>query len=386
MKSIVIAGALAQKPGHGGHTWVFLQYLLGFRRLGWDVLFLDRLEPDMCRDSAGRACSLEQSENVRYLRDVLRRFGLGERFAIAYDSGRRWFGLEKSAVLERVRHSAALINFMGYFTDNDVLSAAPRRVFFDFDPGFGQMWCQLGQADLFRGHDSFVTVGENIGQPDCAIPTCGHRWITTPQPIVLDHWPVGEAPPGDRPFTSVGAWRGPYGPIEYHGATYGLRVHEFRKFFALPRLTGLPFEVALAIDEADGRDREALVQSGLRRADPRTVAADPWAYQQYIQRSRAEFLVAKNIYVATNSGWFSDRSLCYLASGRPVLAQDTRFRGRYPSDQGLVAFSTIEEAAAGAEAIDRDYARHATAAREIAVEYFDSNKVLSRLLAKLGIA
>jgi hypothetical protein len=386
VKSIVIAGALAQKPGYGGHTWVFLQFLLGLRQMGWEVLFLDRLEPDMCRDSAGRVCPPEQSENIRYLRDVLGRFGLGERFALAYDTGRRWIGMEKPVVLERVCRSAALVNFMGYFTDEDVLATAQRRVFFDFDPGFGQMWCQLGLADLFREHDAFVTVGENIGRPNCTIPTCGREWITTPQPIVLDRWPVAKAPPRDRPFTSIGAWRGPYGPIEYEGATYGLRVHEFRKFFSLPRLTGLPFEIAVDIDEADGRDRAALAEFGWKRADPRAVASNPRSYQEYIHDSRAEFLVAKNLYVASNSGWFSDRSLCYLASGRPVLAQDTGFRDRYPSDRGLLAFSTIEEAAAGVEAIDRDYTRHAAAAREIAVEYFDSSKVLSRLLTKLGVA
>jgi hypothetical protein len=386
VKSIVIPGALAQKPGHGGHTWVFLQYLLGFRRLGWEVLFLDRLEPDMCRDAVGRPCPPEQSENLRYLQDVLGRFGLGEDFALAYDGGRRWFGRERAEVLRRVRRSAAMINFMGYFTDPDVLAAVPRRVFFDFDPGFGQMWCDLGLADVFRGHDAFATVGENIGRPDCAIPTCGREWIATPQPIVLEHWPAAEPPPHDRPFTSVGAWRGPYGPIEYRGVSYGLRVHEFRKFFDLPRLAKRPFEVALDIDPADSRDREALADHGWKRADPRIAAADPWAYRDYIRRSRAEFLVAKNLYVQSNSGWFSDRSLCYLASGRPVLAQDTGFRDRYPVGEGLLAFSTLEEAAAGAESIDRDYDRHAKAARQIAVEYFDSDRVLSRLLTRLGVA
>src|SRR5437764_8162294 len=145
--TIAVAGSLAQKPGQGGHTWVFLQYLLGFRRLGWDVLFLDRLEPDMCRNAAGRPCSPVASENIRYLRNVLGRFGLGEAFAVACDEGRCWVGLGRDEVLRRVRRSDVLFNFMGYFTDPDVLAVARRRVFVDFDPGFGRMWCDLGLAD-----------------------------------------------------------------------------------------------------------------------------------------------------------------------------------------------------------------------------------------------
>src|SRR6187200_193476 len=146
--SIAVAGSLAQKPGQGGHSWVFLQYLLGFRRLGWDVLFLDRLEPGMCHDAAGRPCPPEHSENICYLRDVLGRFGLGESFAVAFDGGSEWLGVTRAEVIRRARGSAVLLNFMGYFNDPKVLAAAPMRVFFDFDPGFGQMWQDLGLADV----------------------------------------------------------------------------------------------------------------------------------------------------------------------------------------------------------------------------------------------
>src|SRR5207248_1578918 len=186
-----------------------------------------------------------------------------------------------------------------------------------------------------------------------------------------DLWPAAEPSPPAAPFTSVGAWRGPYGPIEYCGRTFGLRAHEFRKFIDLPRITGRQFEVALDIDPADNRDIEALRENGWALADPRVIAADPWDYQEYIRRSRAEFLVAKNMYVQSNSGWFSDRSICYLASGRPVLAQDTGFRHRYPTGAGLIPFTTPDEAAAGVEAINRDYARHARAAPQIAAEFCD---------------
>jgi hypothetical protein len=382
---IVLAGALAQKAWQGGFTWVFLQYLLGFKRLGWDVLFLDRLEQEMCQDAAGQQCAPEQSENLRYARQVMEGYGLGASLALACNRGSRWIGLSRQEARERVHGAACLLNVMGYFNDEDILAAAPRRVFLDIDPGFGQMWQALGLADVFRGHDAYVTIGENIGRPGCTIPSCGLTWITTPQPVVLDLWPPG-APAEGGAFTTIGAWRGPYGPIDYGDRTYGLRVHEFRKLVGLPRLTGQRFEVALDIDPAETRDLELLRANGWALADPRTVAADPWAYQDYLRTSKAEFMVAKNLYVQSNSGWFSDRSICYLASGRPVLAQDTGIRELYPSGAGLLMFSTLDEAVAGVEAITRDYARHARAAREIAVTYFDSDKVLAGLLGKLGVA
>jgi hypothetical protein len=382
--TIVIAGSLAQRPHHGGHTWVFLQYLLGFRRLGWDVLFLDRLEPGMCFDESGRESGLEDSVALRYFLDVMRRFGLGESFALAWDRGGRFVGLSRREVLERVKGSALLLNVMGFFDDAEVLAAAPLKAFLDIDPGFGQMWQDQGLHDLFRDHDRYVTIGQNVGRPDCTVPTCGIDWVTTPQPVVLEHWPASA---GDAagPITSIASWRGPFGPIEYNGRVYGLRVHEFRRFIDLPRRTGRRFELALDIHPAEANDLALLDAHGWLRVDPRRAAGDPWAYQDYIRRSSAEFMVAKNLYVQTNGGWFSDRSICYLASGRPVLAQDTGIGHLYPADEGLVTFGTVEEAAEGVRRITGDYARHARAARAVAEEFFDSDKVLRSLLGKLGV-
>jgi hypothetical protein len=384
VRTIVIAGSLAQKPRQGGHAWVFLQYLLGFRRLGWDVLFVDELDPARCTDEAGIACPPEPSRNVRYVRDVMQRFGLGDAFALGGGRGGKSLGLGRAEVFERVGRSAFLVNVMGFLKDEEILARAPRRVFLDIDPGFGQMWKALNLADVFRSHDDFVTIGENIGRPDCPVPTCGLPWITTPQPVVLEHWPCRPALP-QAPWTSVASWRGAYGPVEYRGRTYGLRVHEFRKFADLPRRSGRPFQLALDIDPAETKDLALLATGGWSLVDPRRVAGDPWSYRDYVQGSRAEFMVAKNMYVQANSGWFSDRSLCYLASGRPVLAQDTGLRRLYPTGEGLLTFATLEEALDGVEAVERDYARHARAARALAEEYFDSDKVLSRLLGKLGV-
>ena len=382
---VVIAGSLAQKPRHGGHTWVFLQYLLGFKRLGWDVLFLDRLEPGMYVDRGGRPSLIDQSFNLRYVRNVMERFGLSDAFAIACSGGEHFVGLTRQEVLKRTRDSTLLLNIMGFLEDEEILGLAPRRVFLDIDPGFVQIWQDLGLADLLDGHDDYVTIGQNLGQPDCTIPTCGLQWITTPQPVVLDHWSPQEEASGER-FTSIASWRGQYGPLNYKGKTYGLRVHEFRKFARLPYLSGHSFELALDIHPAEVDDRALLEANRWLLVDPCVVANDPWSYQAYIQGSKAEFMVAKSAYVQAKSGWFSDRSICYLASGRPVLAQDTGLKRLYPAGEGLLTFATLEEALSGVEELSRDYARHARAAGDLAADCFDSDKVLSQLLGKLGAA
>jgi hypothetical protein len=323
--------------------------------------------------------------NLHYFQEVTERFGLGGAFALFYDRGERIFGLPRPQVLERVKNAAFLLNINGFLTDEEVLGRVPRRVFLDIDPGFGHMWQELGLHSLFRGHDDYVTIGENIGRPDCAIPTCGLKWVTTPQPVVLDYWPPALESAGDS-FTSIVTWRGAFGPVEYRGKTYGLRVHEFRKFALLPRLSGRPFQLALDIHPTDAKDRALLADNGWSLVDPGAVAGDPWVYQDFIRGSKAEFVVAKNMYVQTASGWLSDRSLCYLASGKPVLAQDTGFTRLYPTGAGLLAFTTFEEARAGVEEVSRHYDRHARAARHLAEDCFASDKVLSRLLGKLSVA
>jgi hypothetical protein len=386
MKSIAIAGSLAQKPGRGGHTWVFLQYLLGLRKLGWDVVFLDRLDPEMCRDETGAPVPLERSWNARYLRDVMSGFGLDSSYALFRGDGAAALGLSRAEVLERVAASAALINVMGFFDDREILAAAPMRVFLDIDPGFGQMWQALGLADVFHGHDRFVTIAENIGRNDCPIPTCGLAWITTRQPVVMDQWPDGGAvTTTNPPITSVASWRGAYAPIAYEGTLYGLRAHEFRKFAPLPTLTSARFELALDIHQADAKDIDLLCDNGWSLIGPGRAAGNPWCYREYIHGSSAELMIAKGMYVQTRSGWFSDRSICYLASGRPVLAQDTGLEGVLPTGAGLITFTTLDQAAEATRAISRDYTFHARAARRLAADYFDSSVVLGALLQKLAL-
>jgi hypothetical protein len=381
--NIVLAGSLAQRPFIGGHTWVFLQYLLGLRRLGWDVLFVDRLEPGMCVGEGGEPSSFADSANLRYLAGVMERFGLGDRWCLLYDGGREVAGLGRDDVIELTARSALLINVMGYLEDEEILGAAPVRAFLDIDPGFGQIWKALGLHDLFRGHDRFLTVGGRVGSADCGVPTVGLDWVPIMPPVELAAWPV-QSDRGDR-FTSVASWRGAFGPLEYEGRTLGLRVHEFRRFFELPERAPVEFELALDIDEAETDDLGALRHHGWELADPRLAAGDPCRYRDYVQGSSAELMVAKNLYVETNSGWFSDRSACYLASGRPVLAQDTGLDGLLPTGEGLVTFSTLDEAVAGVGEITGDYERHSRAAREIAEQHFSAAKVLPRMLERLGV-
>lgn len=373
MGCVAVGGALAQRPDYGGHAWALLNYLLGFRALGHEVLFLDRLTPEMAPDPAQR------ERCVGWLAEVMERAGLEGSYALFL--GEETVGLSRPAALERVRGSILLLNVMGFVDDEEVLAASPRNVFLDIDPGFGQMWRQLGLHDAFVGHDAYVTVGEKIGDPDCLIPTCGIEWVRTPHPIVLDEWPVAGG--GER-FTSIGSWRGPYDPVEFEGRRFGLRAHGLRKLVELPALVEPELELALDIDPADAADLAALRENGWRLVDPSQVASDLDSYRGYVQDSLAELMVAKEIYVETRSGWFSERSLAYLSSGKPVLAQETGFGERYPTGEGLLAFGDLDEARAGVEAICADPGRHSRAAREIAEAHFEAKKVLGRLLEEVA--
>jgi hypothetical protein len=370
---VAVGGALAQRPGFGGHAWALLGYLLGFRALGHEVLFLDRLSAETVPAAA------ERERCVRWLDAVMEGAGLSRSYSLFTDG--EAIGVPRREAIEWVAGADLLLDVMGFIDDEDILAASPRNVFLDIDPGFGQMWCELGLHDAFAGYDAHVTVGERIGEPDCLVPTCGIEWVTSPHPILSEQWPAAE--PGPH-FTSVGSWRGPYDAVEFEGRRFGLRAHELRKLIALPALVEPELELALDIDPADAADLRALGENGWRLADPAAVAADPGSYRRFIQGSRGELMVAKGMYVEARSGWFSERSLAYLASGRPVVAQDTGFAERYPVGEGLIAFADIEGARAGIEAVQADWERHSQAARELAAEHFGARRVLGRLLEEVA--
>jgi hypothetical protein len=199
---------------------------------------------------------------------------------------------------------------------------------------------------------------------------------------VIDRWPASDE--RGTSFTSVGAWRGPWAPVEYEGERYGLRVHEFRRFAAMPRESGFDFEIALDIDPEDHADASRLVDGGWRLSDPRSVSGTPEHYHRYVRSSLAEFGIAKEMYVHARTGWVSDRTACYLASGRPAIVQDTGLDGTIETGLGLLTFSTPEEGMSAARAVHTDWHRHARAARALAVEHFDSDRVLGRLLHEVA--
>jgi hypothetical protein len=377
--TILLSGMIAADPEQGGATWAVLQYLLGFRQLGHRVVFVEGVQESSL---SPKGVPLDCTCNAGYFRQVMADFGFASDSALMIAGTRQTVGLSYKELRRVARSADVLINISGMLADDELTSDIPCRVYLDLDPAFNQLWHVLHGCDMrFRGHTHFVTIGLAIGRSDCTVPTCGLPWIATPQPVVLSCWPVAEQINHDA-LTTVGHWRS-YGSIEHEGVLYGQKAHSLRRFFILPTLTGERFMLALAIHPDERQDLRALAANGWDLLDPAQIARTPADYQRFIQGSKAEFGIAKSGYVASRCGWFSDRSLCYLASGRPVLAQDTGFSNFVPVGEGLFAFRSTEDILAAIEEVQMNYARHARAARAIAEEFFDSDKVLSRLLDRL---
>jgi hypothetical protein len=368
MASIVVAGALANKCLNGGEAWVRLSWVEGLRKLGFDVWFIEQIRTPSTAQAA-------------FFDRVVAEFGLADRAVLVDESEP-----VSSELLDVAAEAELLVNISGNLSVEPLFGRFKRKAFVDLDPGFTQCWHAAGEAGArLDGHDHYFTIGENIGRPDCPIPTNGIRWLPTRQPVVLDRWPVSNGTPTDR-FTTVANWRGPYGRIEHDGRTYGLKLDEFRKFIELPSRASCTFELALNIHPEETGDLELLERNGWQLADPVAAAADPASFRDYVQASGAEFSVAQGIYVETRNGWFSDRTVRYLASGKPALVQDTGFGDHYPVGEGLLTFRTMNEAVAGSEQIVEHHDRHARSARAVAEAYFDSDKVLGRLVEDVGVA
>jgi hypothetical protein len=385
MTRVLVSGAIANKCRNGGEAWVRLNWALGLRKLGCDVAFVEQIDRGSCHGVSGRAAPFAQSVNLAYFEQVMADFGL-PKSALICGEGEEIHGISREELFQLADSADLLLNITGHLAWPELFGRVRCRVYLDIDPGFTQFWHASGNAATrLAGHHHYFTIAENIGAPDCTIPADGIPWRRTRQPVVLEEWPVSSGGDAGR-FTTVASWRGPFGPVEYGGRRFGLKVHEFRKMIDLPARVRSTFEIALDIDPADSRDRHALLEHGWHLADPLASAGDPGAFRSYVQQSGAEFSVAQGIYVETSSGWFSDRTVRYLASGKPALVQDTGFSRNYPVGRGLLAFRTLDEAAAGAEAIRADYERHCRAARALSEEYFDSDKVLLELLDSIGAA
>ena len=378
---ILVAGRLAAAPGQGGAAWALLQWILGFRSLGHEVWLVEPL-PALSTDPL--QASPPRSRQSDYFRRVTRQFDLVERALLTTRDG----GLSAKhadASLERfVRGCDLLVDMSGVLAGSELAQDIRVRLYVDLDPGFTQLWHNSGVDVGLAGHTHYATVGQRIGDGDGQVPDCGKTWIRFFPPVALDYWPV-VSPPARERFTTVANWRS-YGSIDYEGKFFGQKAHSFRANVNLPALTNARLEVALAISPGDSADSELLRQAGWRVLVAGRVASTPDAYQRFIQQSTGEIGFAKSGYVAGRTGWFSDRSAAYLASGRPVVAQDTGLEPQLSDGIGLLAFADPDEAAAGIEQIRRNYGEHAAAARRIAEEHLDAKKVLAQLLRQMGIS
>jgi hypothetical protein len=378
---IVLSGMVAAVPDQGGAAWAVLQFLLGLKRLGHEVLFVEECGPDDVRP-AGTA--FERSENAAYFRKAISDVGLEGDASLLFSGTNETVGVGYGDVRATAQGADLLLNISGLLRDETLLELVRARVYVDLDPAFSQLWHDEGVDVRFADHTHFVTVGQAIGTADCPIPTGGLDWITTLPPVVLDHWPRAARITEDA-FTTVGNWRG-YGSVTRDGIQYGQKAHSLRELITLPKDTGKRFLLAMAIDPGEEKDIEALAENGWEVVDPLTVASTPSDYQAFVQGSKAEFGVAKSGYVKSRCGWFSDRSACYLASGRPVIAQETGFSRFLPTGDGLFSFEGAGDVAAAIDEVERDYSRHAAAARDLAEEHLDSDKVLERLVERIGSA
>lgn len=380
-KRVLFSGSIAGHAlGYGGNTWAFLQWLLGFRRLGFDVYYVEERRPGDCVDESLKPVPFMESATARYFRQVIERFDLGDRAALLEAGTSAHVGLSREDIEKVAGEIDLFLNQFGGYTA--VLGRVRRSVYLDLDPGHTQIWQEGYGVDMrLRGHDLYLTIGLNLGEPDCPLPTCGIRWDKTLWPIVLSEWGTHD-PPGPA-FTTVANWRD-YNWIEWRGVWYAQKAEAFKAVIDLPRRVSMPIEVCLSIADSDP-DLPVLRANGWNLALPRDRTANPDSYRDYIRQSRGEFSPVRPICSLGKSGWFSDRSGCYLAAGRPVVMEDTGLGRHVPVGLGLLTYVDVETAAQCLEAVQRDYAKHAAAAREFAREHLDSDRVLTRILKLAGL-
>ncbi len=378
---VLISGSLAGLPvGYGGNTWAFLQYVLGFRRLGLTTYYVEELAPGSSIDTEGKRTSFLASANAQYFRDVVDRFALHGHASLLERDGPAHVGLSRRELECLAPDIDLFVNQFGGL--RWLLPKTRRRMYLDLDPGYTQIWHAQYAADMgLSDHDVYVTVGLNLGESDCPLPTAGIRWEKTLPPVVLDEWAPAR-PPGPA-YSTVARWRG-FSDIEWAGRWYKQKSSGFDPVLDLPRHVGVPLELCLDI-HAEDADAAMLRERGWRIVSPTLRAGSADSYRDYVHASRAELAPAKHLYTAGRTGWFSDRTACYLASGRPAVVADTGFARHLPIGDGLMTFTDLEGAVAAIEAIERDYARHTDGAREFARQHLDSDRVLARLLTLAGM-
>jgi hypothetical protein len=372
--TIIVAGTIG-RSGLGGQAWASLQYLLGFRALGHDVYYLE----DCGRSSWVYVWETEEWTHeleypAAYVHACLEPFGFGERWI--YRDNYRTVGMPCAHFIDVCAGADLLVlRAVPLWNWRREYELPRRRAFIDVDPGFTQITLANGDAGWLDGVarcERRFTYGQRLGAPDCPAPDAGGPWLKTLPPVFLPEWPVAT---GDgREFTSVMRWQG-FKEVNHRGVNYGQRDREFERFLTLPSCTSQKICIAQM-----GTKPELLARHGWEVLPGEIISRTPASYREFIRKSRAEFSVPKNGYVKMRGGWFSDRSVCYLASGRPVLIEDTGLNDWLACGEGVLTFADPSSAVAGIEQINADYQRHRTAARQLAEEKFSTESVLGALL------
>jgi hypothetical protein len=380
-KRVLFSGSLAGNVvGYGGNTWAFLQWVLGFRRLGFEVYYVEELRGPEYLDEQFKPVPFLESANACYFQTLIERFGLGDHAALLSADSSDHVGLSREDVSRLAPDIDLFLNQFGAYSA--ILGQVRRSVYLDLDPGHTQIWQEQYGVDMhLPGHDLYLTIGLNLGEPDCPLPTCGIRWEKTLWPIVISEWETEELP--GSAFTTVASWRD-YSWIEWQGTWFAQKAEAFKAVIDLPRRVSMPIEVCLSIPDSDP-ELPLLRENGWRLVSPREQVGNADSYRRYIQRSRGEFSPVRPICSLGRSGWFSDRSGCYLAAGRPVVMEDTDLGRHVPVGEGLLTYKDVDTAVQCLEAVEQDYARHSLAAREFARQHLESDRVLGRILALAGI-
>jgi hypothetical protein len=376
---VVLLGMMGRTP-FAGVAWQVLHFLEGLRRAGADVAYVEDTGA-WPYDPVANTITDDPKYTLDYLQRALARVELVGGWAyVAPD------GSVHGTARDPLASADALVNLTGATVLREEHLAVPVRIYLETDPVAPQVEVALGNRftiDLLSTHTHHFSFGENLGLPDCGVPVDGEfRYRPTRQPVVVDWWRDGL--PARAAYTTVASWRQPGRDVEWNGETYfWSKDREFLKVVELPARVAVPLELALAAE--DERGLALLRRHGWALRDAFSLSTELDPYREYVVRSRGEFTVAKDQNVRLRSGWFSDRSACYLAAGRPVVTQDTGFARALPVGEGLFAFGTLDEAAAALEAVEADYERHAAAAGDLAAEYFDAQKVCAALLAEAGV-
>ncbi|MGE3781609.1 MAG: hypothetical protein AB7H71_02550 [Alphaproteobacteria bacterium] len=386
---IVLLHFVGQMP-MAGIAWQAINHLAALEKLGYEIWYVEDhgINPyDPRISSVVNQCDY----NVAYLRDAMERHGLAGRWAYWDAINDAWHGMSREAVHRLYAEADALINLCGATRLRDEHMRCPARVMIDTDPVYEQIKYarnEPGARAYIDAHTHFFTYGANLGTDFCPLPLCGVPWRPTVPPVDLDLWPLAADPAergATRCFTTIATWENKGKNIEFEGENYLWSKHvNFVRFLDIPaRRQRTCFEMAML--PPDNGVRREVEGCGWSLVDPRPVSADMESYRRFIAGSRGEFTVAKDIYVRPNSGWFSDRAVCYLASGRPVVTMRTGFTSYCPVGNGVFDYATHDEALAAIDAIEADYTRHSRAAREIAGDCFGASRVLSNLTAEIGL-